>query len=322
VDNDEWNWKGTYALVPAESLQASKPDEPPPAVDAADLPLRVVADGRRKPPPQPEGWCPPRILYPLRAGEGVLIVASLGGTFWVMGTLIPEYCLTLLGDGEKLGAELMGRLVVMMSALPFVILVPLVLFYWLLYLARVLVASAEGDNRPPRPPDRNFEGFLTGLIPWIIWLILGLAVGLLPLAAYLAAASQGAPWSLGVAVPLGLVGLAYALMALLLTFLHDDSLAANPWAVLAHIARFFPSFLGLCLTTAATLALAPGAFAAAFALRAGHFSLYIVASLVSWLLLVWVSIVAMHTLGSYCGLRKDRLKWQRKWVTWGVEWKV
>jgi hypothetical protein len=227
-----------------------------------------------------------------------------------------------VADGEKLGAELMGRLIVMLSALPFVIMVPLVLFYWFLYLGRVLVASADGDNRPPRPPDRNFEGFLTGILPWLIWLFLGVGVGFLPLAAYLAAVSQGAPWSPGAAVALGLCGFPYALMALLLTFLHDDSLAANPWAVLANIARLFPSFSVLCLTTLPTLALAPGAFVCALAMRNRYFYVYIIASLGCWMLLVWCSLVAMHTLGSYCALRKDRLNWQRKWVTWGAEWKL
>ncbi|HEV3122574.1 MAG TPA: hypothetical protein VGY53_11755, partial [Isosphaeraceae bacterium] len=165
ADNDEWNWKGTYDLLPVEPPRSSVPLETQTAFEGGDLPPRATAERPRKSIPRPEAWWPPKLTYPLRAAEGVCMVAALGGIFWVMGTLIPEYCLTLVADGEKLGAELMGRLVVMLSALPFVIMVPLVVFYWLLYLGRVLVASAEGDNRPPRPPDRNFEGFLTGILP-------------------------------------------------------------------------------------------------------------------------------------------------------------
>ena len=38
-----------------------------------------------------------------------------------------------------------------------------------------------GETVPPRTPDRNFEGFFSGLYPWFIWLVFGAAVGLLPL---------------------------------------------------------------------------------------------------------------------------------------------
>ena len=29
-------------------------------------------------------------------------------------------------------------------------------------------------------PDRNFDGFLNGLSPWFLWIILGLGLGLVP----------------------------------------------------------------------------------------------------------------------------------------------
>jgi len=88
--------------------------------------------------------------------------------------------------------------------------------------------------------------------------------------------------------------------------------------VIGTIARLGPSFLGLSLTVAAILGLGVGAFAAAVALRAGHFSVYLMASLPCWLLAAWSSIVAMHTLGSYYGLREGRLKWRRKRPRWGA----
>ena len=247
------------------------------------------------------------------------MAGALGAVLWLMGTLVPEYCLALMADGEKFGTPTMGRLVSLITALPILLLVPPMLVYWLQYLARVLVAGAEGRLRPPRPPDRNFDGLLSGLSRWFLWLVLGLGIGLLPLAAYAAA---GMGWDRGVAVGLGTVGMAYALMALLMTFLHDDALAATPWAVVATIARFAPSFLVLCVTTAATLGLAVAAFAAALALRDGHFYVYVIVSLACWVATVWTSIVAMHTLGVYYWARRDRLGWREERERWGVGWKL
>ena len=225
-----------------------------------------------------------------------------------MATLVPEYCLTLLADGEKLDASSMGRFIAVVSAMPVAFLGPLALIYWLRYLAVVLVASAEGEPDPPRPPDRNFDGFLTEFLPWMIWLVVGLGVGFLPLAAYAAAISRGAPWNPAVAIGLGLGGMPYALMALLMVFLHDDARAAKPWAIIAAIAKIGPPFLLLCLTIAFEIGLVLGSFAAAFLLRAGHFRLYIPASLACWFLAAWLSIAAMHTLGAFYAVRRGSLE--------------
>ncbi|WP_337176972.1 hypothetical protein [Paludisphaera sp.] len=330
TDDGEWAWRGTYELgadppAPA-SAAALVPEEPRGAVeDAGSRPPLAPRgrDARREPEdaePEPlDPWFPPRLLYPSRGVEGLAMVAAIGGAAWVMGTLAPEYCLAILADGELLGTPSMGRLIALVSALPVLILSPLVIVYDFQYLARVLAASSDGEPLPPRPPDRNADGLLDGVGSWLLWIVLGAGVGLLPLAAYRAAlAWTGGSWSPVVAAALGLVGLPYALMALMMTFLHDDDLAARPGAILGAIARLGPSFLGLSLTVAALLAPVGIAFAAALALRDRAFWAYIPASLACWLLAAWLPIVAMHTVGSYHAPRKRRLKWRRKRPRWGA----
>ena len=97
---------------------------------------------------------------------------------------------------------------------------------------------------PPRTPDRNFDGFLNGLSPWFIWLILGLGLGLLPGDCggppHGIDPDGGMPW---LAVVLAAAGLPYILAALMLSFLHDDALAAMPWGVLLGLVRLGPAFL-------------------------------------------------------------------------------
>lgn len=378
VEEDEWNWQGTYDVAPAEPPRPMSraidradvkgpvgpwPDEPealgeptppaekadsewswqgtydlgvsPPAPTSVQIPEEsrgTVEETEANPPLTPRGrdarrdlddaepqrldpWWPPRLLYPSRGVEGLGMVAAMGIAAWVMGTLASEYCLALLADGELMGTPSMGRLIALISALPVMILTPLVINYNLQYLSRVLEASSEGELLPPRPPDRNTNGLLDGVGSWLLWLVLGAGVGLLPLATYQLTAVS---WSTGVAVALAPVGLPYDLMALLMTFLHDDALAARPWAVVGTIMRLGPSFLGLSLTIAALFALVGLAFAAVLALRERAFWVYILASLVCWMIAVWLPIVAMHTLGSYYAPRKGRLKWRRKRRRWGV----
>src|SRR5205807_2449474 len=134
--------------------------------------------------PPPDAWWPPVLFYPLRGAEGVAMVITLGLAFWVMATLVPEYCLTLKASAD----------------------------FW--------VAGAE----------------------------------------------RGLPWNPGIASALGLLGFPYALTALLIVFLHDDPLEANPGGVLGTIGRLVPSFLWLCLTTGTIVGSAAAAFVGAFLL--------------------------------------------------------
>ncbi|MDG3005977.1 hypothetical protein [Paludisphaera mucosa] len=321
----EWSWQGNYELgeEPRASVSVQGAPEPQEAVEGAETrpPLAPLGRNAKREsedaePQRLDPWFPPHLLYPARGFEGLAMVAAIGGVAWVMGTLGLEYCLAILADGELMGVSSMGRLIALISSLPFLIISPLVLVYGIQYLARVLVASSEGELLPPRPPDRSADGLLDGIGSWLLWIVLGAGVGLLPLATYRAA--LGESWSPGVAAALGPFGLSYALMALMLTFLHDDDLAARPWTVLGTMARLGPSFLGLSLTVAALFALVGIAFAAALALRDRAFWVYIPASLASWLLAAWLSIVAMHTLGAYYAPRRNRLKWRRKRHRWGA----
>jgi len=262
------------------------------------------------------------VLYPLRGAESLGVIASSSLVFWVFIILVPEYCLSVMGDTDMMGVPTMGKFVALISILPVVFLLPFALCYWLQYLGRVLVASAMGETIPPRLPDRNFDGFLHGLSPWFIWSVLGLLTGLLPLLVYGLSLSTAADGSFLLALALVLVGLPYIVMALMMTFLHDDPIAATPWGVMGAMFRLGGGYGLLCLFVASALALGAGTFLIALLLRARHFWLYLVACLGCWVLVDWTLIVVMRILGTYYDRHKQSLLWHHERPRWGVIWKL
>jgi hypothetical protein len=228
-----------------------------------------------------------------------------------------------MSDAESMGAAPIGHLIALISILPVAILFPLALSYWLQYLGRVLVSSAMGESAPPRAPDRNFDGFFHGLSPWLIWLFLGVFVGLIPVLAYAWSLSTWAEGSPTIVVALGCLGFPYMIMALMMSFLHDDAIAAWPWSVVLAISRLFASFGALCFFLAGTLALGAASFGLALAfLRPNFFWLYFIVCLGCWIVVQWIMIVVMRILGLYYYHNKEILKWHGKRPRWGVAWRL
>jgi len=270
----------------------------------------------------PRNWRPPDFAYPARGtAEAVGVIGTLSVVLWIFTILLPEYCASLQRDAEALGARSMGHLVSLITVMPAVLLTPLALLYTLQYLARVLIARAMGDSIPPRSPDRNFDGFLSGLDPWLVWLFLSGAIVLLVLAVYEVVSGPGY-LSPTMVLGVGLVALPYWLMALMLSFLHDDPWAAKPWTVIATILKLNISYGILCVTVAAVIALSIAPFAALLSLREKFFWVYVPATLIAWAIVLWGAIVAMGTVGGFYHKHREQLRWHQERPRWGVTWKL
>ena len=250
------------------------------------------------------------------------MVAIMGAIFWAFTILVPEYCLGVWDDANALGAPSMGMLVILISALPALLLFPLALIYTLQYLGRVLVSSAMGETVPPRTPDRNFEGFFSGLYPWLIWLVFGAAVGFLPLLLSVLFTGFAILSDPVRAASLAMLGLPYVLVALMMSFLHEHVMAATPMGVIGALLRHGSSFLPAMIRATAVIGLAAMMFVVVLSMRAGHFWVYIVAALGCWAVAIWTSIVVMRFLGVHYFWHQDRLKWHGRKSRWGVAWRL
>ncbi|MGC8638751.1 MAG: hypothetical protein ACP5XB_02600 [Isosphaeraceae bacterium] len=250
------------------------------------------------------------------------MASALGTILWGATVLVPEYCLAIWADANTLGTPSLGVLIILISAIPAFLLLPLFVIYLLQYLGRVLVSSARGDCLPPRLPDRNFEGFFHGLSPWLIWLVLGAAVGLLPCAVLFSTGDQPFSSRPFLAWSLVLLGMPYALAALMLSFLHDRPMACAPTGVLMALPRHGGALLPTLVLATFLLGMAGALCLGLFALRDRFVWVYLIMALPWWILAVWIAIVTMRLLGLNYYRYADTLKWHGKHPRWGVRWKL
>jgi len=274
------------------------------AVESAPLP---------EVPREVEPWWRPALLFPMRGAEGLMVVAMMGLACWVVATLIPELCLQFIADG----GFLMGLLVSLVAALPAMALGFFAVTYVLQYLGRVLVSGAMGEVMPPRPPDRNFDGLTSGLAPWLIWMTCGATVGLGPLAAYVLSRGWDQASNVAVVLLLIVVGLPYALMSLMMTFL-DDGGIPRPNGVVAALVRFNVSFLAVCAIELGLASVVVGTHVGLLMLRGIQFWVYLPLMLPAWMLTLWLGIVAIRILGVFYYHHATILRWHREKPWWGT----
>jgi hypothetical protein len=319
-----------YGLKPSRDHAALKQkgrrrpsDITPPRTGFIEKKSELHATGGILPPlKQTESSWFGSILYPLRSADSVAVIVSLTAILWLFTILVPEYCFGMMGDAEQMGTPTLGKLLGLISILPVGFLLPFAIFYWLQYLGRVVVSSGMGETTPPRTPDRNFEGFLSGLSPWFTWLLLGVGVSLLPAALCQTLVDFKSPTGMILTVGFACLALPYILTALLMTFIHDDALAARPFAVLIALVQLGGSFLLLCVFALFLVAAAAGLFVLAFLLRANYFKTYLLLCVPCWAAFVWTTIVVMRLLGNHYYPRRKTLGWNIDRPRWGVAWNI
>jgi hypothetical protein len=124
--------------------------------------------------------------------------------------------------------------------------------YACIYLGNILIATANGEILPPRPPGLDDE-LPRVMRRWSWALISGFVVGGVPAAAYWINCGEVDWMDRLMFLNLTILGVAYAQLALLSVLLHDDPLAANPITVMKAMLRLGVSYVRVCAFTLSAL---------------------------------------------------------------------
>jgi hypothetical protein len=265
-----------------------------------------------KPPASSETTLARSLLYPFWGEECLALLLFYPPVLWV--TSLPMLVfLTPILTGD---AALVLALPAMILGLPFGLLTFVLCGYMLLYLGRVLVASAQGEVQHPRWPHWDGDDIRQGLGRWLVAMVGGFAVGGFPMIAYWIYCGDIDLFDRIIFVELGALGSTYALMALMAALLHETPLAANPVTVTQAIYRVGWGYLAPCLVAGVAASLSVGLFD--FALNANHPITAVLGLWAAWVISLYLALVVMRILGLYYRRHATKLGWINDRPRWGA----
>lgn len=194
------------------------------------------------------------LLYPLWGETGVALLLLMPPAFWF--ATLP---ILTIGSAWASGNPLAGAVSVMGLIPSALMLFPLVSFI-LLYLGRVITASAIGEVHHPRWPDWDPTDMLRGIGRWLWALLIGGFLGGFPSVLYWLYCGDVDLFDAIILFELAGMGAVYGQVALLASILHDDPLGAHPLTVLRAIRQLgwrwlSPAAILVSFTIGALLAL-------------------------------------------------------------------
>ena len=270
-----------------------------------------IWDGLVAAPTRPETRIRDSLLYPLWGATGIAALVILPPLLWVMSVMFYEGTMALV-EGKENPAGLMGLLIAMPSGA----LLLLGVGYTLLFLGRVLAASALGEPHHPRWPDWDVTAILHGLGRWLLAGLVGGLVGVGPAILYWTrCGAVGLANALIIAALLA-VGLAYGLMALLASILHEDARAANPLTVVRAIVKLGRGYLRPCLVCGGAVLLTGSLLYAVSRVDDPLLARGLV--YVVWLVALYATMVVFRVLGLFYGRNARALGWFRNRKRWGL----
>ncbi len=278
----------------------------------------IVEEDSALAPPRRRVWRPEPtaaecLLYPLRDGPGIALLVVMPPFVWLLS--VPVFDLIRFTWSGPRGTFNPFALIVWPLAMPLMLCFFLVSGYILIFFGAVLVSSALGRYEHPRWPPWDRWLILEGVGRWMWATLVGVAVAFFPISFYASHCGPIDPIDLVVLTALATLGIAYGQMALTASLLHDNLVAANPVTVVLAIYRVGWPYLGLCLTTIASLATL-GVL--------GFFVLFRSPSLVFeavglwgfWVLYLYLGMVILRMLGLFYYQNAARLAWFERQPHW------
>jgi hypothetical protein len=256
--------------------------------------------------PQPQG--PERslwrsLLYPFWDFRGVGFLSIFSVLWWFLTFVFFSY-LSMQAHGEARGG------VPLRAIIPSFIGLIVIFGYTLLYLGAVLVSSAAGEVDHPRWPEADLYEIIRGLSRWVSAAILGGGLGGVPAVLYWIYCGPLDLLDWVVFLDLAVLGMGYALMALVAALLFDDLLAGNPITVCQAIWRVGLAWIRPCLVMVVALVLAFGSFSLVLWFRAPI--LVFLTLWATWAFVLYESIVVMRILGLEYRRHARKIGWFRE----------
>jgi hypothetical protein len=250
------------------------------------------------------------LLYPFWGATGIALLVFIPPILWIV-SLPGMSLLATLSTGVPvipIGWLLLG--------LPSGMAVAVVLGYALIYLGRVLAASAQGEVHHPRLPDGSPGEIARGFGRWFWALLVAGVAGGFPAVAYWVYCGSIDTFDVIVLAELIALGTVYAQMALLASILHDDPLGANPITVLRAIWKVGWDCLRPSLVVGFAAVLAVGAGALLFAIP--NPVLAALGLWAFWVLILYEALIVLRVLGLFYFRHARKLGWFRERPRWGV----
>ena len=253
------------------------------------------------------------VLYPLADGSGVAMLLFLP-PFLAAMTLPVIDLFKVVSDKNALAPLV---LLLMPAALPLIASFALLAGFVMLFYGRVLAASAFGEDDHPRWPSWDIHEIAEGLGRWVWAAVMGFAIGGFPAVAYWIYCGEVDVMDRFIFLDLAGIGVAYGLMALAASMLHENILAANPPAVVVAIRRVGWDYVGPCVLCLFGIVSTVAAWWAVLL----HSPSVEVGAIGLWGCWVWrryQGMVIFRVLGLTYHRHTDSLGWFRRAPRWGA----
>jgi hypothetical protein len=275
-----------------------------------DKDLGPVPPSRRRGRADHLGEC---LLYPLRDGPGVAMLAVIPTFLWVMSIPVFDVIAAVSPQG---GFNALALLIVPFT-LPLVASFVLVFGYMVLFAGQVLVASAMGEDDHPGWPEWDTHNILEGLGRMFWAVVVGGLVGGLPALYYWLHCGDIDLFDEVVFGELLAVGTGYAQMTLTAALVHESVLAANPLTVVRGIVRIGWRYLYPCLVTGFALVIATGLLQWVL-FSSPSIEIAALALWGFWVFLLYEAMVVSRVLGLTYYHNASKLGWFRKRPRWAT----
>jgi hypothetical protein len=244
--------------------------------------------------------------YPLVDGPGIALMVFLPPFLAIMALPVFDMMVHIKPENALNPVHLL----IVPFSLPLVVSFTLTAGYVLIFLGRILSASASGQDDHPRFPIWDRVEILEEIARWSWAAMMGLAVGGLPAFAY-ARYREDLGWlDLALLSTFAVAGMAYAQMALMTALLHESLAAANPITVLRSIARIGRGYVAPCLVSTLTVFLALAGWTMVL-LHSPSPTMGLLGLWGCWVFTLYAAMMISRLLGTLYYKNESRLGWFR-----------